>query len=103
MGDLASTISNVISSAGNIASDPYLPEVTCLIGQLSAIKSGQTPGACNQTPDGLPGGVGLSDAVKPLRWYVYAKQNPWVFPAAVFAVIGLPFLIGYTIGKDSGS
>lgn len=105
IGDIASAIEalftgagSAISTAGNIANDPYLPEVACRVNQLHAIKSNQTVPACADTPPGLPGGVGLSDAVVPLRIYVYAKQNPWVFPLAAFAILGLPFWVGYSMG-----
>lgn len=104
MGDLSSTIGAVVSAVGtvgSIASDPYLPEVTCLVGELSAIKRGQVPTPCAKTQPGLPGGIGLSDAVLPLRAYVYAKQNPWVVPAAIAAIFGVPFLLGYTFGKGA--
>lgn len=106
MGDVSSALNalaSAVGTVGNIASDPYLPEVTCLVGELSALRHGQTPTPCGKTQRGLPGGVGLEDAVTPLRAYVYAKQNPWVFPVAVLAILGVPFLVGYSIGKDSGS
>lgn len=102
LGDLASIVNSVGNSLGtavNVAEDPYLSEVVCRIGQLQQIRAGQTVGACADTPDGMPGGVGLSAAVKPLRLYVYAKQNVWVFPAMIAAIIGVPFLLGYEYGK----
>ncbi|HEY4266748.1 MAG TPA: hypothetical protein VGM94_01020 [Galbitalea sp.] len=103
MGDLSSVISSIENSIGaglDIASDPYLPEVLCHVGQLHAIQGGQPVPNCPETPDGLPGGVGLNRAVYPLRWYVYAQQNPWVYPLAAAVIIGLPMLIGYELGKD---
>jgi len=104
LGDLTSivnSVSNALGTAVNVADDPYLSEVVCRIGQLQQINSGAVVGTCTDTPDGLPGGVGLSAAVKPLRFYVYAKQNVWVFPLAIAAVFGIPFMLGYEWGKGS--
>ena len=103
MGDLASVVSSIENSIGaglDVASDPYLPEIVCHIGQLNQIKTGQTVQNCQELPPGLPGGVGLDRAVVPLRWFVYAQQNPWVYPLAIAVVLGLPMLIGYELGKD---
>lgn len=102
LGDLTSivnTVSNALGTAVNVADDPYLPEIVCRVGQLQQINAGQTPGTCTELPDGLPGGVGLSAAVKPLRFYVYGKQHAWVFPAVAIALFGIPFMLGYEYGK----
>lgn len=97
MGDLASTI----GAALDVASDPYLNEVVCHIGQLKAIDHGEPVGVCAQTPDGAVGGVGLRNAIPVLRAYVYAQQNKWVYPLAVAALVGIPMFIGYEIGRGN--
>lgn len=109
MGDFSDTIANAISSASgavgaalNVAGDPYLPEVICRVSQLHAIKAGQSPPACADTPPGLPGGVGLDKAIFPLRMFVYAEQHPWVYPLAAAVLIGLPMWIGYELGSTKG-
>lgn len=102
LGDLSSIITTTlkgVSAAADVVSDPYLPETICHIEQLSQIKKGQRVQICGQVPPGLPGGVGLEKAQMPLRAYVYAEQNTWVYPAAIAAVVGIPFLFGYLIGK----
>lgn len=102
MGSVDDVINAVVGAAGgalDIASDPYLPEVVCRLAQLKAIESGTTAAACTDTADNLPGGVGLRNAVAPLRAYVYAQQNKWVYPVALAAIIGLPMWIGYELGK----
>lgn len=90
---------DVISTVVDVANDPYLAEVACRIQQLKQIESGQTPGECAQTPDNLPGSVGLRNAMPFLRAYVYAEQNKWVYPLAAVAILGLPLWIGYEMGK----
>lgn len=102
LGDLASTITNIASGLGiaaDLASDPYLPETVCRVGQLRNLRAGQKPAACVRTADNLGGGVGLRKLIKPLRGYVYAEQHPWTYVAGAAAVIGLPMWIGYMLGK----
>lgn len=104
LGDLASTITNIASTVGiatELATDPYLPEVVCRVGQVKAINDGKSPSSCVRTAPNLSGGVGLRKAVKPMRAYVYAEQHKWVYPAAVIGVLAIPFLIGYAAGKGS--
>jgi hypothetical protein len=98
LGDLSSIIAG-ISTAGDVASDPYFGEVVCRIGQLKSIESGGAPGDCVATPAGQPGGVGLANLMYPLRAYVFAEANKWVYPVAALAILGLPMWIGYRLGK----
>lgn len=101
LGDLASTIESALGTGASIAEDPYLPEVLCHINQLQQINSGGQAGTCADTADNLPGGVGLINAVKPMRAYVWLQSNsPWGYIGLAAALIGLPMLIGYEIGKD---
>lgn len=95
MGDIWSDISAI----GSVASDPYASEVVCHIQQLSQVKAGSVVQVCPETAAGLPGGVGLDNVATALRYYVYAQQNTWVYPAAALAILGVPFLFGYLLGE----
>lgn len=95
LGDLASTISTAV----NVADDPFLPELVCRINQLSAVDHGQPSGICQNTPDGTVGGVGIGPLMPALRAYVFAQQNPWAYIAAAAVVIGIPFFFGYEYGR----
>lgn len=95
LGDLASALSTAI----DVASDPYLPEVMCRIQQLKNIDHGEAVAVCPSTPAGVVGGVGLGNAILPLRAYVYAQQNRWVYPVAIAAILGIPMLIGYELAR----
>lgn len=98
MGDLASTL----ATAADVAGDPYLPEVICRIQQLKNIDHGEAVTVCAETPAGIVGGgVGLHNAMIPLRAYVYAQQNPWAYFVAAAVVLGLPMWIGYELGKGN--
>jgi len=99
MGDLASTITGDINAAAAVVSDPYMPEVMCRINQLKAISANQPPQVCQDTPLGIPGGVGLGRLILPLRGFVLAQQYPILYPIAAFAILGLPFLIGYQMAR----
>lgn len=104
LGDVTSIVNSVTNALGvslDIANDPYLSETVCHIGQIQQIHNKQAPGQCTETPDGLVGGVGLARAVKPLRYYVYAEQNKWVYAVAAAVIIGVPMLVGYDLGKGS--
>lgn len=94
-------ITGAVGTTIDVASDPYLSETVCHINQLKAIKQGNTTSyqSCAETPPGLPGGVGLDRLQTPLRAYVYMSAHPWMFPAALVALFGLPFWIGYEMGK----
>ena len=95
MGDIAGTITTAL----DVAADPYLPEVVCRVQQLTQIDHGQPVQACLDTPDTVVGGVGIGRAIPALRAYVYAQQNPWVYAAVAAGIIGLPLWIGYRLGK----
>ncbi len=94
MGDLLSTIATAV----DVANDAYMPEVVCRIQQLKAIQNGQPVAVCTETPEGTPG-IGHGPVMPALRAYVYAQQNPWVYPVAIAAVLGLPFLLGKMVGE----
>lgn len=90
MGDIFDTIGTALQGAGAIASDPALGEVLLLVNQLKQI---------NASKPSSGGGVGMADLVTPLRAFVFYEENPWVGPVAIAAILGLPFLLGYTFGK----
>lgn len=110
LGDLTSSLESLFSNAEgavgaalNASQDPYLPEVACRFNQLAAINANHPVGTCNDTPSGLPGGIGLRNLIVPLRGYVYAQQHKWVYPLAIAAVVGVPMAIGYALGKGRKS
>lgn len=94
MGDLLSTLTTAV----DVANDPYMPEIVCRIQQLKAIQGGQAVAVCADTPDGTAG-IGQGPVMPALRAYVYAQQNPWVYPVAAAVVLGIPFLLGLRIGE----
>lgn len=103
MGDVSSVISSIggaISTGAGIVNDPYFGELMCRLGQIRQGETGRPITPCQQVVDGLPSPGGLSKFMTPLRAYVYAEQNKWVFPVAAFAILGVPFLLGYMVGKD---
>lgn len=108
LGDAMDTVTQVAASV-----DPYFPEALCRIKQLRALKTGRTPlqiligkkptetvPTCTSTPPGR-GGVGVEKAIKPLRAGVYVAQHPMTVWLGVTAILGVPLLVGYMIGKRS--
>jgi hypothetical protein len=95
MGDLSSTLSTAL----DVASDPAMPEIVCRVQQLLQIDRGQPVQICVDTPDTSFGSSSMARITSALRAYTYAQQNPWIYPVAAAAVIGLPLWIGYILGK----
>ena len=97
-----SAVATAVTTVSQLLSDPALPEVACRVGQLYAIENKKPVPPCpNLARSSNVGGVGLRKAVPILRALVFAEQNPWVKPVAVGAVLGLPLLLGYILGKRS--
>ena len=118
MGDAFSDLlkcgQSAIGVAAGGATDPYLPEVICRISQLQALAKGRTPvqmllgkkptapvPACTRTPANRKGGIGLERAIKPLRGLVYVNQHPVTVWLGLTAILGVPMLLGYMIGRRS--
>jgi hypothetical protein len=95
MGDLSSTLSTAL----DVASDPSMPELVCRVQQLLQIDRGQPVQICADTPATVGGSPSIARITSGLRAYTFAQQNPWVYPVAAAAVIGLPLWIGYMLGK----
>jgi hypothetical protein len=103
MDQIAGYINKAASVGGtvkDILDDPYLPEIACYVEQLHAINNNLPLPVCQQLPPGLPGqGVGLQKIRPFVRGYVYAEQHPWMKPVALAALFGVPFLVGYLVGR----
>lgn len=78
--------SGAIGAATEILRDPALP---LIIGDIAKLHDLEQPTSGAEVP-----GIGLRRIVKPLHWYVYSVEHPWVLPVAVVAVLAIPFLIG---------
>ncbi len=99
MGDVAGTIGTVL----DVAADAHMPEIICRVQQLMQIDRRQPVQACVDTPDEIAGSTSIGRITTALRAYSYAEQNPWIYPVAIAAIIGLPMLIGYELGKGKHS
>ena len=113
LSDLVKCGQSAIGTAIGGAADPYLPEMLCRVTQLQALGKGRTPlqtlfgkkptvpiPACVTTPPGK-GGIGLERAIKPMRALVYVNKNPATVWLGLTALLGVPMLIGYAIGKKA--
>lgn len=87
----------ILGTSKVILEDPALPEVTAIVLELHKMEQPKVrPGA--PPPPKVPG-IGLKNAVKPLKAYRYVMRNKWVLPVAALAILGLPFVAGYMTGK----
>jgi hypothetical protein len=73
-----------IPAAADVLADPALPAV---IEQVTVLRS-------LQTSSGGGPGIGLSNVVTPLKVYVATQRSPWIIPAAVVVLLGVPFMLG---------
>jgi hypothetical protein len=54
---------------------------------------------CPKTLTLSTAGVGIRRVVPVMRAVVYAESHRWVYAVAAVGLIGLPMLIGYSLGK----
>jgi len=87
---------SILDSAKVILEDPALPEITGYILELNRLeqKAPKKGGAPSKTK-----GVGLKRVIVPLKYYVAYRKNPIVGYIAIAAILGLPFMLGYLLGK----
>jgi hypothetical protein len=111
LSDLIKCGQSAVGAAIGGATDPYLPEVICRVAQLQALGKDRSPlqamfgkkptvtvPACAVTPAGK-GGIGLERAVRPLRALVYVNRHPTTAWLGLAALLGVPMLVGYMIGR----
>lgn len=97
-------IMDVAKAATAIVEDPCLGPVATLVLRLHAA----TPDPTQPRP--LPGqpkppsrppakGIGLCNAVTPLKALVWVRERPWVVPVGLAAVVGGIFFAGFATGR----
>ena len=70
--------------------DPALPQIVQLARKIRSLEPAKPGTAPTQTK-----GLGLRRAVRPLEFYVYARQHKWVFPTIIAsALLGLGLGLG---------
>lgn len=100
---LGSTASDIANRTAQVIGDPALPEVLSLVKQLYVLETSRPKagGGTSTGPIDYRAGVGLSAAVMPLKVVLYVRKNPWVVPAAVAGLLGLPLMLGFSLGRAS--
>ncbi len=84
-----------IGAVSSITSDPALPEVVGLLGELAKIEAVRAKGR----PPSTEPGVGLRKVVMPLKVVIAVRRKPWLIPVSIAAVLLVPFTIGFAIGR----
>jgi hypothetical protein len=96
----ASKLPQYLSTIAEVIDDPYLPETACQIDRVYQSRHGIAVRTCNPTAaTSASSGVGLNRAIPVLKFVAYAEQNKWVYPTAIAAILGIPFLLGFQIGR----
>ena len=92
----ASKVPQYATTIMEVIDDPYLPETACQIDRVYEARHGYPIKTCNKMPpDGSSSGLGLNRAIPVLRAVAYAEQHKWIYPLAVAAILGIPFMLGY--------
>lgn len=87
-------VMGAVQAASKIVEDPALPEVTRLVLKLHSLQRSSAPTRPGAPAPAPARGIGLAKIVPPLRAYVYAEENWWVKPAAIAAILAVPFMLG---------
>jgi hypothetical protein len=103
MGGLLDTASkyinqgaDIIKTGTTVLNDPALPQIIGMVVELNSLEKK----AASSPSSGSTGqGIGLRKVVKPLELFVFYRKNEWILPVAIGGLIGLPFLLGYVVGK----
>jgi hypothetical protein len=85
------TAGPTLEAAKLILEDPALPQVTKRVIALHKLE--QVPGKPAVK------GVGLKRVVPLLGAYYMTRVHKWILPVGIAAVLGLPFLLGYGLGR----
>jgi hypothetical protein len=79
----------------DVLSDPALPETTLLVKELYEVEKAKP-----KTKSIITGpGIGLANTLTPLRTLIFYRKNEWALPLTIAALIGVPFLLGMTVGR----
>lgn len=103
LGGVSDVIGSVVSAAAQVAgmaNDPYAQELVCRIRQVAAVELGTSVPPCPSVPITTASPAGLRKPVVGMRAYVWAEQRkPWSYPTVIAAAVGIPFLLGYLVGR----
>jgi hypothetical protein len=92
-------IGDVLPAATAVATDPCLGQVATLVRRLHDLEQPRrTASGAPVAPAPPTKGIGLCQAVTPLRAVVYIKERPWILPVGAICLIGGLMGLGYVLG-----
>jgi hypothetical protein len=96
----ASKLPQYAEAIAEVIDDPYLPETACRVTQVYQARHDLPVKTCTPTVAGAgSSGIGLNRAIPVMRYVTYAERHKWVYPVTVAAILGIPFLLGYQMGR----
>jgi hypothetical protein len=111
MGGIADDAVATLKRASGLV-DPYFPEAICHVDQIIALRKnrkftqamlGKKPTVavptCYETAPGIPGGIGVEQALRPLRAAVYVHEHATLVALSAVAMVAIPFFLGVAVGK----
>jgi hypothetical protein len=97
--DMIKTAMSGVGIAGSILANPYVPEIICRVKQVDAHHTGRQVALCVTTPS-VPDSLGIGKFMPAVRAYAYAEQHRWAYPLLAALLLGVPFMLGYAVGKN---
>jgi hypothetical protein len=94
---LGDTTSDVANAVQYILEDPALPQVAGLLIELHNLSGPSSVHNVTQAAHAV--GIGLNKAIVPLQLVVQVKKNPILGYLTIGAVLAIPFMLGYLLGK----
>lgn len=91
--NVGSTIESIAEAGKFLLADPALPRVARTIVKIYKLTPPSKGPIVGETRSALTKAIPALDA------YVYTLQHPWSKWVVLAIAIGLPFAIGYTIGR----
>lgn len=94
---------DIIKTGTTILNDPALPKIIANVVELNSLEKSDAKTSSGQASGATGQGIGLRKVVRPLELFVFYRKNPWIAPVAVASLVGLPFLMGYLLGRPGRS
>ena len=101
--ELVDTYGSAAVTAVQVADDPAFPEIACQAVRLTRINAGEPAGEpCTptvMTAANANKGIGLSEALVPVRTLVWMRANPMITGSVLFGALASIWLTGYVAGR----
>ena len=100
LSGFGSTAGDVANAILNVIEDPALPEVARILNRFHQLEQ-SAPKKPGSSAPSTTKGIGLKRVVGPMRALLWLRENPAALVAGAVAVVAVPALLGYAVGRKS--